>query len=309
MKVLFAIGDAVASENIVKQYFSLYGEKIEYKNVFYFKALLEEVKRDKTYDRIVVAEQLEPPKSNVVDAVDQMIFNNIDSVTDEVEDSTIIFICSDGRNKNDTIIGRLFNIGIYNLLMGDEREIVPLCGLIKEPRNKKEAKEYLKSNPAVGGTVEIAKSADEVDEIDLLNISKYFNNLKTREEYLEKFAIVEEQYNEKQLQTIVTALLKKLRRGKEIYETLDSDPRYSKYCVVAEYKVSAQNNQEDSSPIKISKASPSAMGGILGFLAGKKMKSNENKMNQKIEKEKEEIQQNLQTTQQEVQTEIPNLEN
>ena len=90
MKVLFAIGDVVTSENIVKQYYSLYGEKIEYKNVFYFKALLEEVKRDKTYDRIVIAEQLEPFQRNVVDAIDQMIFNNIDSITDELEDSTII---------------------------------------------------------------------------------------------------------------------------------------------------------------------------------------------------------------------------
>ena len=290
MKVLFAIGDAVVSENIVKQYFSLYGEKLEYKNVFYFKALLEEVKRDKTYDRIVIAEQLEPPKSNVVDAIDQMIFNNIDSVTDEIDDSAIIFICSDGRNKNDTLIGRLFNIGIYNLLMGDERDIVPLCGLIKEPRNKKEAKEYLKSNPAIGGTVEITKSADEVDEIDLLNISKYFNNLRTREEYLEKFAIVEEQYNEKQLQTIVTALLKKLKRGEEIYKTLKSDSRFSKYCVVPGYDTLEDGNNNGTSPIKINKAAPSAVGGILGFLAGKKMKSNENKMAQMIDKEKDNIQ-------------------
>jgi len=290
MKVLFAIGDAVASENIVKQYFSLYGEKIEYKNVFYFKALLEEVKRDKTYDRIVVSEQLEPPKSNVVDAIDQMIFNNIDSVTDEIDDSAIIFICSDGRNKNDTLIGRLFNIGIYNLLMGDERDIVPLCGLIKEPRNKKEAKEYLKSNPAIGGSVELLRSADEVDEIDLLNISRYFNNLKTREEYLEKFAIVEEQYNEKQLQTIVTALLKKLRRGEEIYITLKSDPRFSKYCVVPGYDSLDGNNDENASPIRINKAAPSAVGGILGFLAGKKMKSNENRMAQMIDKEKDSTQ-------------------
>ena len=263
MKVLFAIGDAVTSENIVKQYHTLYGEKIEYKNVFYFKALLEEVKKDKTYDRIVIAEQLEPPQRNVVDTIDQMLFNNIDSITDEIEDSTIIFICSDGRTKNDSLIGRLFNIGIYNLLMGDERDIVPLCKLIKDPRNKKEAKEYLKSNPAVGDAV-LTKDGEQVDEIELLNISKYFNNLKTREEYLEKFAIVEEQYNEKQLQIIVTALFQNLKRGKEIYETLRTDSRYSKYCIIGNY---------ENDPIKLNKSQPSAIGGILGFLAGKKNKN------------------------------------
>ena len=281
MKVLFAIGDAVTSENIVKQYYALYGEKIEYKNVFYFKALLEEVKKDKTYDRIVIAEQLEPPQRNVVDAIDQMIFNNIDSITDELEDSTIIFICSDGRTKNDLLIARLFNIGIYNLLMGDERNIVPLCGLIKDPRNKKEAKEYLKTNPAIGEAITISKSDDQVEEVELINISKYFSNLKNPEEYLREFARVEEQYNEKQLQIIVTALYQNLKRGKEIYETLNGDSRYSKYCIISNYSPS-------SSPIQKNKSAPSTIGGILGFLAGKKMKANEeNNKNDAISKNRE----------------------
>ena len=60
MKVLFAIGSAVTSEKLANLYYQTYGEKIEYKDVFYFKAILEEVKRDKSYDRIVIAEQLEP---------------------------------------------------------------------------------------------------------------------------------------------------------------------------------------------------------------------------------------------------------
>ena len=60
MKVLFAVGHASLSENIAKKYQEAYGEKLEYKDVFYFKAILEEVKRDKSYDRIVIAETLEP---------------------------------------------------------------------------------------------------------------------------------------------------------------------------------------------------------------------------------------------------------
>ena len=54
MKVLFAVGSAVLSEKIANQYYEMYNEKIEYKDVFYFKAILEEVKRDKSYDRIVI---------------------------------------------------------------------------------------------------------------------------------------------------------------------------------------------------------------------------------------------------------------
>jgi len=271
MKVLFAIGDAVTSENIVKQYYSLYGEKIEYKNVFYFKALLEEVKKDKTYDRIVIAEQLEPPQRNLVDAIDQMLFNNIDSITDEIEDSTIIFICSDGRTKNDSLIGRLFNIGIYNLLMGDERDIVPLCGLIKNPRNKKEAKEYLKSNPAIGDTAALASDDEKVDDQEIMNISRFFSNLKTPEEYLKNFAIVEEQYNEKQLQVITLSLKKYLKKGEEIYSTLYMDPRFSKYCPVA-------LNKEEA----IKKVENASKPGILGFLSGKKMKNNSNNNMDKV---------------------------
>ena len=283
MKVLFAIGDAVTSESIAKQYYSLYGEKIVYKDVFYFKALLEEVKKDKTYDRIVIAEQLEPPQRNVVDAIDQMITNNIDVITDEIEDSTIIFICSDGRTKNDALIGRLFNMGVYNLLMGDERNIVPLCGLIKDPRNKKEAKEYLKSNPAVSGKVAISSGEAQVDNNELMNIYTHFNNLKTPEEYLKSFAIVEEQYNEKELQIIALSLRKNLKKGDEIYRTLYIDPRFNKYCI-------KPLETKEIKKAEASKNGESGLSGILGFLAGKKMKAKENEASMKVAQERKNVQ-------------------
>ena len=54
MKVLFAMRNPQASKNVVDKYYELYGEMIEYKDVFYYRALLEEVKKDKTYDRIVI---------------------------------------------------------------------------------------------------------------------------------------------------------------------------------------------------------------------------------------------------------------
>ena len=228
MKVLFAVGSAVLSEKIASTYFQAYGEKLEYKDVFYFKAILEEVKRDKTYDRIVIAEQLEPAQNNIIDEIDKMLFNNIDSITDELDDSTIIFICSDNRNRSDPLLARFFNLGIYNALVGDERQIDYLCKLLKEPRSKKEAKEYLKSNPA---GEEISVQQDEgVNENELLNICRYFEALRGPSEYVNAFASVAEQYNDKDLIVIVAALTKQLKRGKEIFDALNGDPRYQKYC-------------------------------------------------------------------------------
>ena len=255
MKVLFAIGNAAVSEEVKKQYYALYDEKIESKDVFYFKAILEEVKRDKSYDRIVIAEQLEPMQNNVVDANDQVIFNNIDSITDEIEDSTIIFICADNRTKSDNLIGRLFNIGIYNVLMGDERQPKQLCSLIREPRNKKEAKEYLHNNPAIRGD-SVATPDEGVDERELLNIVNYFDKLRTPEEYLKSFGdVAEQQYSDEDLTIIVATLTTKLSRGNEIFETLAADARYSKYC---------KWNKNGTVPEQKSKS------GILGFLKNNK---------------------------------------
>jgi len=58
MKVLFAVSNDKMSETIIKQYEKQYKEIINYKNVYYFNAILKELQRDKTYDRIVISEDL-----------------------------------------------------------------------------------------------------------------------------------------------------------------------------------------------------------------------------------------------------------
>ncbi len=274
MKVLFAIGSTSSSEEVKRQYSELYDEKLEGKDVFYFKAILEEVKRDKSYDRIVIAEQLEPMPSNIVASNDQIIFNNIDSITDEIPNAVIIFICSDNRTKGDALMSRLFNIGIYNILMGDERQPRQLCNLIREPRTKREAKLYLNNNPAVDGTSVITQD-EGVDERELLNILNYFDRLRTDEEYVNSFVNVAEQYNDEDLTTIVATLTKKLKRGGDVYNALKADPRFSKYC-----------NWDTGSGKQKSEG-----GGIFGILKGKKNTvSNASSMREKVNnlrKEKE----------------------
>ena len=64
MKVLFAVSNDKMSESIVKQYQKEYKQIISYKNVYYFNAILKELQRDKTYDRVVISEDLEQYANN-----------------------------------------------------------------------------------------------------------------------------------------------------------------------------------------------------------------------------------------------------
>ena len=59
MKVLFAVSNENTSQAIIKKYQAEYKQIISYKNVYYFNAILKELQRDKTYDRIVISEDLE----------------------------------------------------------------------------------------------------------------------------------------------------------------------------------------------------------------------------------------------------------
>ena len=207
MKVLFALGNEQTSKKVAEKYYEKYGEELEYKNVFYFKALLDEVKSNKTYDRIVVSEELEQFHVKNLEALDRFIFKNVDNITDEIEDSEVIFICSDRRSKqNDRFVEKLFNIGVYNTLIGDERRIEPLCDYIKKPMNKKEAKRHLNITSVVSEG-EIASSDDTVEEVQIMNILKYYDGIKgKREEYLKAFDKISEQYSRNQLKVIMNFL-------------------------------------------------------------------------------------------------------
>ena len=56
MKVLFAVSNENISTQIVKKYQKEYKEIISYKNMYYFNAIVKELQRDKSYDRIVISE-------------------------------------------------------------------------------------------------------------------------------------------------------------------------------------------------------------------------------------------------------------
>ena len=149
MKVLFAVSNEKMSESIRKRYQTEYKQIISYKNVYYFNAILKELQKDKTYDRVVISEDLEQYVNNDYNQMDKFLFDRLDSISDEAsnmkgEDIPIILICDDRRSKSEPILVKLFGIGVYNAIIGDDRSIEEVCRLINRPRVKKEAKAYYK---------------------------------------------------------------------------------------------------------------------------------------------------------------------
>ena len=210
MKVLFAVNNENISESVIKKYQSMYKEIIVSKNVYYFNAIIKELQKDKTYDRIVVSEDLEPFANKNYDTIDNFIFEKLDKISDEAttttgEDIPIILIATDRRSKDDAILSKIFGIGVYSALIGQDRSIDEVCKLINKPRTKKEAKIYYKIDT---NEVEYkAESEDTVDEVEIQNILTHYKRLgKNEEKYVESFESIAAQYTDEQLRVIIKFL-------------------------------------------------------------------------------------------------------
>ena len=212
MKVLFAVNSEKISDAIVKKYQKEYREILSYKNVFYFNAVLKELQKDKTYDRIVIHEDLEPFSGSNYEQIDKKIFEKLDNISDEAEDMTggdtpIILICSDRHTKGSSFLVKIFGIGVYNALLGSDRSMDKICKLINRPRIKKEAKQYYQIDSE---DVSYSRQSDkEVDENQIINITNYFRKLgKNTSKYSESFEKIanEQGYTEEQLKIIINCL-------------------------------------------------------------------------------------------------------
>ena len=105
MKVLFAVSNENTSQAIIKKYQAEYKQIISHKNVYYFNAILKELQRDKTYDRVVISEDLEQYVNTDYEQMDKFLFDKLDSISDEAsnlsgEDIPIILLCTERRNKS-----------------------------------------------------------------------------------------------------------------------------------------------------------------------------------------------------------------
>ena len=210
MKVLFAVSNEKISESIIQKYQSMYKEIISGKNVYYFNAILKELQKDKTYDRIVISEDLEPYANKNYETVDNFIFEKLDNISDEAvtnsgDDIPIILIASDRRTKGETMLNKLFGISVYSSLIGQDRSIDEVCKLINKPRSKKEAKSYYKIDSS---DVDYkAESEENVSEVEIQNILTHYKRLgKNEEKYVESFNSIANQYTDEQLKVIIKFL-------------------------------------------------------------------------------------------------------
>ena len=206
MKVLFAVSNDKMSEAIVKQYEKQYKEIISSKNVYYFNAILKELQRDKSYDRVVISEDLEQYTNSDYEQMDNFIFGRLDSISDEAsnlkgEDIPIILICEERRTKGEEILVKIFGIGIYNAIIGSDRSINEVCRLINRPRSKKEAKIYYKIDSE---DVLYEKNVEnDVSELEIQNILAHYKKIGNDEQKIvDSFDSIASQYNNIQLKII-----------------------------------------------------------------------------------------------------------
>ena len=253
MKVLFAVSNENTSQAIIKKYQTEYKKIITYKNVYYFNAILKELQRDKTYDRVVISEDLEQYVNTDYEQMDKFLFDKLDSISDEAsntkgEDIPIILICTERRNKSEPILVKLFGIGIYNAILGNDRSASEVCKLINRPRSKKEAKIYYKID-----TEDVSYEKDDendVSELEIQNILAHYKRIGNDEEkYVESFDSIASQYNDIQLRVISKCLPLNVRAVLE--------ERSAKYQQVNSYtnkisdKVRIEKKQEDAGTSEI----------------------------------------------------------
>jgi len=228
MKVLFAVSNENITTSVISKYQQKYKEIVTSKNVYYFNAIIKELQNDRSYDAIVIGEDLEPISNNNYDVIDKFIIEKLDIISDEAskssgEDIPIIFICSDRRTKSDQLLRNLFSMGIYNALVGNDRSLDKVCSLINKPRNKKEAKKYYMIDG--DDSIEYEPASEElVSEEQLRNILTYYKKIGNDEKKcVQAFESIASQYNNAQLRLIVKVLPMEV---KAILET--SSPVYQK---------------------------------------------------------------------------------
>ncbi len=243
MKVLFAVSNDNITTSVVSKYQQTYKEIITSKNVYYFNAIIKELQNDKTYDAIVIGEDLEPVANNNYEAIDKFLIEKLDRISDEAskptgEDIPIIFICAERRTKSSQLLLRLFSMSIYDALVGNDRSVNKVCALINKPRSKKEAKRYYQIETDQAEYE--AENEELVSEDQIQNILNYYKKIGTNErKCVEAFDSIAKQYDDTQLRIIVKFLPMQVKAILEInsqtYQqlmtggTVLSNGKYNKY--------------------------------------------------------------------------------
>ena len=211
MKVLFAVNDEKDAESITRVYQEEYKEIISSKTVYYFNAIIKELQKDKTYDRIVISEDLEMFSNNNYQAIDKFIFEKMDAISDEAtnaegNDIPIILLCVDRRTKNDPLLLKLFGLGLYNILVGQDRSVQKVCKLMYKPRTKKEAKLYYKVE-AEDVNYTATNKTTGVNESEMQNILNHYKKIGDNiPKCVQSFESIASQYSKEQIKLIIQVL-------------------------------------------------------------------------------------------------------
>lgn len=208
MKILFAVSNENISEAIKKEYKNNYKAELITKNVYYFNAVIKELQNNPTYNCVIISEDLEPFANNNYATIDKFIIEkliNIREAAKNMEDKNlpIILITTDRHIFGDNLITRIYEAGIYNALVGEDRSIENVCKLIDNPRGKAEARQYYK----VQAETTQNESEDTVKESEIANILAHYKRLgKSEEKYVDSFNNIASQYTDAQLKVIIKFL-------------------------------------------------------------------------------------------------------
>jgi len=208
MKILFALSNENITEAIKKEYQKNYKTQLTTKNVYYFNAIIKELQNNKTYDVIVINEELEPFNTINYDTIDKFLLEKLKTIREEATNAEgnvipIIFITTDRHILGDEFITKLYEIGIYNSLVGNDRNFENVCTLMFHPRNKQEARAYYRVNADIDNT----PKEDDVKEEEIKNIILHYKKLgRAEEKYVESFNNIASQYSDAQLKVIIRFL-------------------------------------------------------------------------------------------------------
>lgn len=201
MKILFGINNDDTAKGITEFYKQKYQENVEYKNVYYFKQFIQELANGE-YDRAVVLEELEKFPTNNYAQIDEYLFKNIDAMTDVYDAKNIIYVASDRRKLGDDFLSKLFNMGIYTVLTGQDRTKGKVAAAINRPFQKKDIKKYY--DKVLGENI---YNSSEVSEIEIQRIISYYRNQNgVPDKYNEIFDRIAAQYTDDQLKVIANFL-------------------------------------------------------------------------------------------------------
>src|SRR5574344_17833 len=201
MKVLFGVNNDDTVKGMVNFYNQKYKDNIEYKNVYYFKQFIQELSTGE-YDRAVLLEELEKFPVNNYAQIDEYLFKNLDAMTDVYDAKNIIFVASERRKLGDEFLSKLFNLGIYTVLTGQDRTKGKVTAAIYKPFQKIDVKKYY--DKVIGENV---YNSSEVSEIEIQRIISYYRNQNgVPDKYNEIFDRIAAQYTDEQLKVIANFL-------------------------------------------------------------------------------------------------------